>query len=259
MKARIVPAPRGLAWLGAGVRLYLAAPFAWLFLVAAYYFMVLLASLVPVLGFIAVGVTTPAFSVGFMAIARATASRARPDLPLLFEGFRHNLRPQLVLGVLYLAFVGLIIAGVAISDDGTLRAALSARSAREAGGDVSGALLTLCVAGAVYAAGMTIFWFAPVLASWHGMPTSKALFFSVVACFMNWRAFLVYGAIAGAAIVAIPWLVVSFLTLVSGGALRGASPSALLPLVLLFVPPLYASFYAIYRDVFAGTEGNPGE
>lgn len=259
LRARIVAAPRGAAWLAQGVRLFVAAPFAWLFLVATYYFLVLVASLVPVLGFIAVGLTTPAFSVGFMAVARAAASGARPELPMLFDGFRHGLRPQLVLGALYLAFVGLIVAGVALADDGTLRAVLAARQAREAAGDVSGVLFTLAVAAAVYAAGMTIFWFAPVLAAWHGLASTKALFFSVVACLMNWRAFLVYGAIAAAAIVAIPWLIVSVLMLVSGGAAKGTSAGALLPLVLAFLPPLYASFYASYRDVFANTEGNAGE
>jgi hypothetical protein len=254
VRARIVAASRGASWLGEGLRLFAAAPFAWLFLIAAYYFMVLVASLVPVLGFVAVGLTTPAFSVGFMAAARAAASRARPELPLLFEGFRHNLRPQLVLGALYLAFVGLIVAGVALSDDGTLRSVLAARRARETVGDVSGVLLTLGVAAVVYAAGMTVFWFAPVLASWHGLPAVKSLFFSVAACLMNWRAFLVYGAIAAGAIIAIPWVVVTLLVLLTGGAARGATPGALLPFVLLFLPPLYASFYASYRDVFTAQE-----
>lgn len=254
MRARIVPAPRGAAWLAQGMRNFIAAPFAWLFLVAAYYFLVLVASLVPVLGFVAVGLTTPAFSVGFMAVARAAASGARPELPLLFDGFRHGLRPQLVLGVLYLVFVGLIVAGVALGDDGSLRAVLEARKAREAGADVSGVVFTLAVAAAVYGAGMTIFWFAPVLAAWHGVPSAKALFFSIVACLMNWRAFLVYGVIAAAAIVAIPWLAVGLLMLLTGGAAKGLTASALLPFALAFLPPLYASFYASYRDLFTGGE-----
>lgn len=254
VRARIVGAVRGAAWLAEGTRLFLAAPFAWLFLVAAYYFLVLVASLVPVLGFVAVGLTTPAFSVGFMAVARAAASGARPELPLLFEGFRHHLRAQLVLGALYLAFVGLILAGLALGDDGALRDALARTEARESPGELSRALFALGVAAGAYGAGMTVFWFAPVLACWHGLPAVKSLFFSAAACLMNWRAFLVYGAIAVGAIVAIPYLVVTVLTLVLGGAAKAASSSALLPLVLLFVPPLYASFYASYRDLFADGE-----
>ena len=259
MRARIVPASRGAAWLLQGVQLFLASPFAWLFLVAAYYFLVLVASLVPVLGFIAVGLTTPAFSVGFMAVARAAASGARPDLPLLFDGFRQDARAQLVLGGVYLAFVGLLVGAIALSDDGSLRALMQARRAREAAGDASGLIVTLMIAAAVYGAVMTVFWFAPVLNAWHGLPPAKALFYSVAACLMNWRAFLVYGVIAVLAIIVIPYLVVMLLTLLTGGAIKGRDPQILLPFVLLFVPPLYASFYASYRDVFASTEGNAGE
>lgn len=254
MQARIVAASRGASWLAEGVRLFMAAPFSWFFLVAAYYFLVLVASIVPVLGFIAVGLTTPAFSVGFMAIARAAAVRARPELPLLFDGFRHHVRAQLILGGLYLAFVGLIVGAIALSDDGALRAAVEAQRARQPVDDVSGVLSTLALAATLYGAVMTIFWFAPVLASWHGLQPAKALFFSMAACLMNWRAFLLYGALAIVAIVAIPYVVVSFLALVSGGALKGRDPQALLPFVLVFLPPLYASFYASYRDVFASPE-----
>jgi hypothetical protein len=33
------------------------------------------------------------------------------------------------------------------------------------------------------------YWYAPVLAGWHGLSPAKALFFSFVACLRNWRAF----------------------------------------------------------------------
>jgi hypothetical protein len=256
MRARIVAASRGAAWLAEGARIFVAAPFSWLFLVAAYYFLVLVASVVPVLGFIAVGLTTPAFAVGFMAIARAAANRARPEVPLLFDGFRHHARAQMVLGGMYLAFVGLIVAAIAFTDDGALRAAMEAQRAREPVGDVSGVVTTLALAAVLYGVVMTVFWFAPVLVSWHGLQPLKALFFSMAACFMNWRAFLLYGLLAIAAILAIPYLVVSMLVLVSGGALSAREPQALLPFVLVFLPPLYASFYASYRDVFAADESS---
>jgi hypothetical protein len=259
VRARIVPASRGAAWLLGGVQLFIAAPFAWLFLVAAYYFMVLVASMVPVLGFIAVGVTTPAFSVGFMAVARAAGSGSRPDLPLLFDGFRQDARSQLILGAFYLLFVGLLIGAIALTDDGSLRTMMQARTSREALGDTSGLIVTLLIAAAVYGAVMTVFWFAPVLNAWHGLPPVKALFYSIAACLMNWRAFLVYGVIAVLAIIAVPYLVVTLLTLLTGGAIQGRNPQVLLPFVLLFLPPLYASFYASYRDVFANTEGDAAE
>jgi hypothetical protein len=93
-----------------------------------------------------------------------------------------------------------------------------------------------------------LFWFAPQLAAWHGVGAAKALFFSFVACLMNWRALLVYG-LATALVTAI----------LAAGALMAAAllsakvvPSVLvLPLAILLLPTLFASFYASYRDVFA--------
>ena len=38
-----------------------------------------------------------------------------------------------------------------------------------------------------------LFWHAPGLVHWHGVPPVKALFFSIVACMRNFGAFLVYG------------------------------------------------------------------
>jgi hypothetical protein len=40
---------------------------------------------------------------------------------------------------------------------------------------------------------MMAYWFAPVLAAWHCLGVG-ALFFSFVACWLNWRPFLAYGA-----------------------------------------------------------------
>jgi hypothetical protein len=255
MQARIVAAGRGVQWLADGWRLFFAAPIAWLLLLFAYYLMVMVASLVPLLGFVAVALTTPAFSVGFMAIARSASHRARPEFAALFDGFRHQARAQIVLGAVYLVLVGLVFTALALADDGALRALLSARRARETPPPEIAALLTpLAVGAALYAPVMMLFWFAPLLVAWHGVPPLKALFFSLAGCLMNWRAALVYGAAAGALIVFAPYLLVSVLVLVSGGGLSPQDPEVLLPFMLLLLPPFYGSFYASYRDVFATPE-----
>ena len=78
-------------------------------------------------------------------------------------------------------------------------------------------------------------WFAPVLAAWHRLGVGKALFFSFIACWMNWRPFLVYGL--GLLIVA------------------GILPGVLLGILLLVIAPtIFASFYASYRDIFGISE-----
>ena len=119
MQARVVQASRGARWLAEGWRLFRAAPLGWLTLVFAYWLLMTLASLVPVAGVALASLLVPAFSVGFMAAARA-ASRGRAlELALLFEGFRHERRSQLALGVAYLAARPVLGATAAI-DGGVL-------------------------------------------------------------------------------------------------------------------------------------------
>ena len=94
------------------------------------------------------------------------------------------------------------------------------------------------------------YWFAPVLVAWHDLPVGKSLFFSVVACLRNWRAFLVY--------VVSVYFFGSLLMIVMAVLLRSvfagmgqAFAGGLMMLVLLVVlPGIYASFYVSYRDVF---------
>ena len=40
---------------------------------------------------------------------------------------------------------------------------------------------------------MMAYWFAPLLAGWGRVSAVKAMFFSFVACWRNWRAFFAYG------------------------------------------------------------------
>ena len=91
MQARIVAAARGALWLADGWRLFRAAPLSWLALVFAYWLLMTLASLLPLVGVVAASVLVPPFSVGFMAAARAAERGGAVELRLLFDGFRHAL------------------------------------------------------------------------------------------------------------------------------------------------------------------------
>src|SRR5438128_2724852 len=97
MQARIVAAGRGARWLAEGWRLFRVAPLAWLAAVFGYWLLMSLVSLLPLIGVAAAAVLVPAFSVGFMALARAAGRRAPLELGLLFDGFRHELRAQMTL------------------------------------------------------------------------------------------------------------------------------------------------------------------
>jgi hypothetical protein len=232
MQARIVSAGQGARWLSSGWRLFRAAPVGWLAATFAYWFAMSVVSLVPVVGGIVALIVVPAFTVGFMALGRASEGGAPIGLGLLFEGFRHRVGAQIVLGLLYLASFAAVLGASALADGGAL-----ARWMMGAGEEPADSLAAAAFAAAAYVPVMAAFWFAPPLAAWHSLGAGKALFFSFFAFLLNWRALLAYGALAAA--FALPLALV----------LKLAAP-LFLPLMLLVVPVLLASFYASYHDVF---------
>src|SRR2546422_5285692 len=88
MQARTVAIQRGPRWPGEGWQLFRGAPLGWLALVFAYWLLMTFASLLPLVGVVIAPVLVPAFSVGFMAAARAVGGGQRLELPLPFQGFR---------------------------------------------------------------------------------------------------------------------------------------------------------------------------
>ena len=248
MQARIVETLRGVRWLADGWRLFRAAPLGWIAMVFAYWLIMTLVSVVPLVGVAAASILVPAFSVGFMAAARAASSRGPVELAQLFDGFRHHLRSQMVLGVVYLACLALLLAATALADEGALATwMLAGRKPEDEVLQSEEFLTALVAAAALYAPVLMMFWFAPLLAAWHGAGPAKAVFFSFFACLMNWRAFLAYGAVTALLTLALPLAVLGVVTFAS---LKVAPMALVFPLLIVLLPTLFASFYASYRDVF---------
>lgn len=248
MQARIVEARRGAAWLIEGWRLFRAAPLGWLAMVFAYWIIMTLASVVPIIGVAAASILVPAFSVGFMAAARAASRRAPLELGLLFDAIRHQPKSQLILGVIYLMCLGTLLSVTTLADDGALSSwMLTGRRPSDDALQSDDFLQALAVAALLYVPVLMAFWFAPPLAAWHGVGALKALFFSFVACLLNWRPFLVYGAFSALVVLVLPLALLLILTLAS---FKIAAMSLVFPVLLVLLPTLFASFYASYRDVF---------
>ena len=98
------------------------------------------------------------------------------------------------------------------------------------------------------------FWYAPALAAWHGFPASKALFFSFVACLRNWRAFIAYAVAILVFAALIPGVILGLLATVMPESVSFFALLFTVPLILIFAPTLFASFYASYRDVFVAVD-----
>jgi len=245
MQARIVSAAGGVRWLAEGWRLFRAAPLGWLGISLAYLFLTQVLGLVPVVGPLVALVLGPALWLGMMGCARAASHGAKVNLGMLFGGFRTELRGQLILGAIYAGVAVAIFALTIFADqDGGLRSMLRGGADKASLDD---AALPLAVFVLLYLPILLAFWYAPPLVGWHSIPIVKSLFFSFLACAMNWRAFVAY-AVAAAIFTGVP----AFLVLMAFNlAEMKFNPwAAVFPLLVLALPTLFASLYASYRDVF---------
>lgn len=207
-------------------------------------------ALIPVVGVMAALILVPPLTVGMMAAARAVSAGGAPKLGMLAEGLRTATRAQVALGVVYLACSMLIFAAMSAADpSGALRELMSGRGG-SADADLEPVILPVAVFAALYLPVSMMFWFSPPLAAWHTTGAPRALFFSFVACLLNWRAFLAYGASVLVMMVVVPGLALLALRLFVALDLRVAAVSLVFPFLVLMLPTLFASFYVSYRDVF---------
>jgi hypothetical protein len=255
MQALTLPAAQGWRWLTDGFRIFRRNHLMLTFLVVSYWVLMALVNVIPVIGTIATTLCIPAFSVSLMNACRSI-ERGTPLGPqLLFSGFASNLRSLLTLGAIYLAAVVAILGLSALADDGALMAMMLAGQKPDAETVSSGSLLLATEIALVLLCPLIMaYWYAPVLAGWHGLSPAKALFFSFVACLRNWRPFLVYSLAIGVVATLVPGIVLGILAamLPSGASLVLVLMMVLLILVL--APTLFASFYVSYRDVFVSAD-----
>lgn len=256
MQAHQLPALRGLVWIQEGFRLWRRNPALLTFLAFGYILLLLVVSVVPLVGQPAATLLMPALSLGVLNGARTVAHGGKGGPDLLFSGFRKNLPGLVTVGGIYLVGSLLALFSTMLGDGGALLDAMTGkRKIDEALGAQEGFLSAVLIGTLVSTPVMMAYWFAPMLAGWHGLPAPKALFFSFVACMRNWRPFLVYsvGLLLIAAI--LPGILIGVLSLVSPtlGAL------ASVPLPLIMVPVVFATFYPNVRDVFGDVATLPDE
>jgi hypothetical protein len=254
MQARQLPAVRGWNWIVEGFRLFRTNPALLTFLVFGYWLTLVFLNLVPLLGVVLAPLCVPALSVGVMNGCRALERETPNGFGLLFSGFGKNRNTLLILGAAYFLGSLAVFAGSALVDGGALLGVMMA--GQQPPDDLLESdrlLLALQVTLILMVPMLMAFWFAPMLAAWNDMPAVKALFFSFFACLRNWRPFLVYGL--GVALISaiLPGIVLGIVGAASPPLLRMVAVAMSLPLLFVFVPTLFASFYVSYRDVFVQT------
>jgi hypothetical protein len=241
MKLNIVPARTGVQWVREGVKTFLRQPLALIGLFFMYMALMLIASQIPLIGVLLAGVLVPATTLGLMAATREASSGKFPMPIVLVSAFRagrERLNAMLLLGVIY-TLLSLLAS--------TLVSALVPAPPPPAAGDtpqLSGALaLTLLLHLPLF----LMFWHAPALVHWHGVPPVKSLFFSVVACMRNAGAFIVYGLAWGALVTALAMVVALFASV--AGSAQMASV-IMMPFAFLMAAMMSTSVYFTFRDSF---------
>ncbi|GAC1525757.1 MAG: BPSS1780 family membrane protein [Ramlibacter sp.] len=242
MKLNVVPARTGLHWVRLGIQVFLRQPLALVGLFVLYWFAIVCLALVPVLGIVASLVLVPAGTLGFM-VATGDAVDGRFPMPArLLAGFRQG-RPRsralLQLGFMHATLVLLTMLGTyalfpppdGAGTDDPLQMLSAAR----------------LLATAVQLPVSVLFCYAPALSHWHGIPATKALFFSVVALWRNLGAFTVFGL--GWA--AVTMVVASVLALAYALAGTGMLIVLAVPAVLALSAMMLASTYFTFRDSFS--------
>lgn len=243
---------RGWAWLREGLLLWRRNPALLTFLAFGYLLVLLVISIFPLIGQPIASLLMPVISLGVLNGCRAVDAGRKVGPDVLFSGFKSNVQALVTIGGLYLVATLLVLLVTSLVDGGALMKAMSSGDPQEAASNPALAL-GLLVALALSTPALMAYWFAPLLAGWWGLSAPKAMFFSYHACLRNWRPFLAYaialllfgGLLPGLLIGAVGLISPTLATLLS------------LPLPLILVPVVFASFYVNAREVFGLPDGKP--
>jgi hypothetical protein len=246
MQARSLPARNGLVWLLAGFSLLRRNPPLLISLTMGYWTLfALLMQVVPLIGSILLPLLLPIITVFIANGTRAIATGLPRPLPkgTLVAGIKGNKALVRLCGLNLLAFaliVGLStpLLGSGLDNPDMLK------------DDPGQMLILLAELTALSSPLLLAFWFSPLLTGWDGVPAIKSLFFSLVACLRNWRAFTVYALSALALVVVVPGLIIGGVALMAPGAVAGMFAVLRMVFLMLVAPALMAGVYLGYQDIF---------
>ncbi|HTJ97237.1 MAG TPA: BPSS1780 family membrane protein [Rhodocyclaceae bacterium] len=244
MQARQLPPRTGIAWLQASYLLYRRNPPLLTSVTMLYLLIVIGLNFVPILGSFIVPLLLPILNLIVANTCRVIEKRELPSNAGLFFGVREQ-RPELLkLGGLQLAGSVVVLLLSVLLEGGMIPLPNPEKPDLEG---FAGMLLRLFIMAVPF---LMAFWFAPLLTGWHKIPAGKAVFFSLVSCWRNWRVFIVYGLATALIAIVIPGLLIVLTMLALPGFAEGLSFVLRLLLIMVFTPMLMASAYISYQDIF---------
>lgn len=247
MQARRLPARHGFLWLIASARIFRSNPPLVTALTMAYMFVIIAVNLVPYIGPFLLPLALPSLIVVLANGCRAIQRGGGVGSVALTYGIQKRRIELVRLGGLHLIGSLVILLASSAIEGGPVTLGGPGSSADE--GEMLAAMARLMIIAMPVVAA---FWFAPLLAAWDEVAPTKAVFFSFVASWRNWRAFATYGLAAALIAVVAPGIL-----LITAGAISDVLANALsiaLKMVLIFVvaPVMMVSVFVSYQDVFHG-------
>jgi len=245
-------AGRGALWLKDAYGMLSLHRVPWLMLLLLYYLVLGIVDLVPYIGQLTVPILKPVFAVGFLAAAWTQERGGTPELRLLFQGFRSNLRALLPLGVFLLVGITIAVLATALVDGGQLVDVLSGRAKLDENTLASGRVQFAMLFAAVCALPVLLaMWFAPALIVFQDCGAARALATSLRAALANWRPMAVYGLLLffyGGVVPTVATLLIS--AVLPESIALVVALFVLMPYLFLFIATLHISDYVSYRDIF---------
>ncbi len=230
-----VPAAHGWQWITGGWGHFKQNPLPWIGAIVVWFILIIIASLIPLLGPLAVNLLMPVIIAGFLIGAEAQREGESFEFRHLFAGFSTNPGRLILVGLLYLVgtFVVMLVVGVVVG--GSLFATMGQMQGGQASPEMAAAMLGPMVFASLLAMALMVplimaYWFAPALVAFEDLGAFEAIVLSFKACLKNVLPFLVYG-------------IVTF-----GLVILAALPLGLGFLVLS--PVMIAAMYVSYRDIF---------
>jgi len=256
MQAAKLPFLYGWYWIQEGMRLFRLQPAALFFWSLVTSILINLSTLFPIFGQMILIVLVPSMTFIVQNACRRIDGGQTMRLGMWLEPVKpSNVRARLIqLGLIYLLAclaAGFLATAPFVQELADLMANSNAASPEEIMSAFRKPILTFFI---LYIGLSGLFWHAPALVGWHAVPIKQALFFSMVACWRNKAAFLLYGLCWAAAFYGLQALGQLML---GAGLSPGTLTVLLTPVNLAIAAVLYASFYPAYRSVFGDSTPRP--
>jgi len=251
MNLQIVPARTGLHWAIQGVRTFWRQPLAMSGLFFLFMATASVISMVPFIGGALALVVLPALTLGMMAATQTAAQGKFPMPSILFSALKAGPQRKVMLhlgGWYAMLFLGVMLVSM-LADGGTFAKVYFGGAPMTPELVKTDSFQTaLWVSMVLYIPLSMMFWHAPALVYWHGLSAGKSLFFSLVACWRNLKAFSVYilvwfGIFTASGILAL--LISSFL----GDA--QLMMAVLMPMALMVAAMFFTSMLLTVQDCFS--------